>query len=552
MVLPPPPEMTGEQLVHQLASMKSRRANFDTQFQEVKDLLWPDGGDFTYQRSPGEKTNLEILDAHAVLYLEMGASVFETLLTPRTQRWHRLVADKPELMKIGRVKDWFEDATDQLFTFRNAHRARFASQIHEHWKSILAYGNANLFVRDLPTGGTSYRSTHIGQSWIDVDYDGVIDTIFYEYPLTARAACQRWKDKAPECAKNALSVDPATEHMYLHAVLPNPNYDAMKALPEHMAFVAYEVSLQDKRILERGGYHENPYMWSRYTVNSSEIYGRGAGMLVLPDIKTLQQMERTMLRTGQKVADPPLLAVDDGVLGRGDRKIRLGAGRITPGGLSPDGRPLIVPLNMPGRLDITYEMIQGRRDLIRRAFHVDFYELLVQDRVEMTATEVLQRSNEKGQLLAPVVGRQQSELLGPLIDREIKIAQRQRRLPPLPPELIEAQGEYKVEYESDATRMQKSAEVAAFSQTFANLLPFFEANPSALEVFKIDDAIRHVFEITGGRTSLTHTEDELKRMRQAQAEAEEERAALEALPGAAKGVRDLAEASAKAGRTRAA
>ncbi len=57
-------------------------------------------------------------------------------------------------------------------------------------------------------------------------------------------------------------------------------------------------------------------MWSRYTLNPSEINGRGPAMLVLPDIQTLQEMEKVFMRSGHKVADPPILAADDGV-GRG-------------------------------------------------------------------------------------------------------------------------------------------------------------------------------------------------------------------------------------------
>jgi hypothetical protein len=39
----------------------------------------------------------------------------------------------------------------------------------------------------------------------------------------------------------------------------------------------------------------------------------------------------------------------------------------------------------------------------------------------MTATEVIQRNEEKMRLLGPVLGRLQSELLKPLIDRVFNI-----------------------------------------------------------------------------------------------------------------------------------
>jgi len=534
-------DISAEELIGRLGSLKARRVNFDDQWQEVKDLVWPDSADFTQQRSPGEKTNTEIFDMTTAIALEQGAAAMETFLTPRTQRWHRLVPSNPNLRDDPQVKGWFEAASDVLFQFRNAPRSKFSSQMHEGWKALLAFGNNCVFVKELPTGGTAYRYTHIGSTWMDTDADDTVDTIFYEYRLTAKAACSRWKDKAPKCAKNALKATPFAEHTYLHAVVPNPDHNPERATPD--AFHAYEISVDDRVILEEGGYHEMPYMWSRYTVNPAEVYGRGPAMLVLPDIKTLQQMERVFLRSGQKVADPPLLAPNDGSIGRGNKRIQLGAGKITYGGVDAQGRPLLVPLHTGARLDINLEMANQRRQTIRSAFFLDFFEILVQDRVEMTATEVLERAREKGQLLSPIVGRQQTEMLGPMIEREIKIAQRQGKLPPLPPVLVEAKGEYDIEYESDATRMQKSTEVSALARALDAVAPFLEANPSLMGVWKQDAVIRHAYETMGGPSRLVTTSQEYEEVQAAQAQAEQEAAMVEAVPQVAKGMRDLSAAA---------
>ena len=41
------------------------------------------------------------------------------------------------------------------------------------------------------------------------------------------------------------------------------------------------------------------------------------------------------------VADPPLLSIDDGELGRGNRKVDMRSGGITYGGLDSSGRPTV-------------------------------------------------------------------------------------------------------------------------------------------------------------------------------------------------------------------
>ena len=55
------------------------------------------------------------------------------------------------------------------------------------------------------------------------------------------------------------------------------------------------------------------------------------------NIQTLQEMEKVFLRSGHKVADPPLLVSDDGVMGRGSKRIRVNPGGMNVGGLDAQG-----------------------------------------------------------------------------------------------------------------------------------------------------------------------------------------------------------------------
>lgn len=529
-------------LCERLGALKSTRYNFDNQWQEARDLLWPDTAGFTDRESPGEKTNLQIFDIDPAFALERGAAVLETFLTPRTQRWHRTRASDPKLNEFPRVKEWFESLDDQLFMMRNNPRARFDNNMHEGWKSLLMTGNACTYVYTQPNGNIGYRNIHIGSAWIDCDYDGTIDTVFYEYMLSAKAAVQRWGADAPKVARDCVGKNPYKEHRYLHVVMPNDRYVIGSKVVERARFVAWELCTDDKTVLEVSGYHEMPYIWSRYTVMPGEKYGRGPAMLCLPDIKTLNEMEKTFLRSGQKVADPPLLTVDDGELGRGEKRISLRAGGITVGGLDSQGRPMVSPLVTGARLDITHEMQQERRQRIRSAFFLDIWEILAQDRVQMTATEFLGRLREKGQLLSPVVGRQQSEKLGPLIEREIAMLQRMGRVDDLPPELLEAQGEYEIVYESDATRMQQAQQVEAFPRLFESLGPLFQANPSLLSIFKSYETITKSFEVLGGSSRLYATKAEWEKIQQALAQAEQEATLERQAPIAAQTLKDLAAA----------
>lgn len=533
--------MSAGEDIERLDKLKSQRANFDHLFQQSKDLIWPDGGDFNTRRSPGENTTRKIYDDTATLSVEKFAAAMEAFLTPRTQIWHRIRASDERLNKSPRVKAFFENGNDVILKMRNSPRARFYGQAHSIWKSLGTIGNGCMFVDEAKTGGSRYKFIPVGQAWIEMSFEDVADTIYYEYELTAKAAHQKWGDDAPEMVKKALEKNSLDTHKYVHLVRPNPNADPERADAEGMAFEAFDIAVDDKEYIgEKGGFEEFPYLWTRYTVNPAEIYGRGPGMLVLNSIKTLQEMQKTFLRAGHKVADPPLLVAHDGRLGRGSKRIRVAPGGLNFGAVNDQGRPLVVPLQTGARLDINMEMANQERERIREAMLNDLFDLYARDRVQMTATEVLERAKERGQLLTPVVGRQQSEFLGPLIEREIKIAQRQGLLGPLPEELVEAQGEYEIEYESDATRMQKSDEIAAFSRLQEVIAPLVAANPQLLAKFKGEQVIEHYSDDLGVPSSLINTEEEMKPIHDAQAKAAQTEQLNATIPAAAGAARDLA------------
>lgn len=535
-----------------LEKMKGFRKNFDTQWQEVKDLCWPDGDDFTTTRSPGEKTTVRLYDMTATAALEKFAAAMESFLIPRHLQWHGLRATNEDLMKEREVKEFFEQTTRLLFRARENPKARFYSQHHENLKSLGAYGSGCIFLDEAPSGrGLQYRHVPIGRLWIAANHLGVVDTVFHEYKLTAKAAAQKWPDTIPECVKRAMERGELMEEFtFLHVVHPNDlsKVDPMSVRGENMPYVAMDFCIDDKTLIpqpngdEKGGFHEMPYLYSRYTVNPAEIYGRGPLMLCLPDIKTLQEMEKTMLRSGHKVADPPLLVAHDGRLGRGARKIRLTPGGLNYGAVDESGRPKIIPLQTGARLDINLELMDRKRDTIYDFTLVKLFDILAKDRVEMTATEVLERSKEKGQLITPVVGRQQTELLSPMIERELNILGRQGLLPNLPDVLVEASGEYEIEYDTLATRMQQSDEVAAFQRLVEVFTPYATLDPTVFEVLQAEDAFRAFGEVMGIRSSLFKNEREMAEIRKQQAEQLAQQQQAEQLPGQAKAVKDISDA----------
>jgi hypothetical protein len=106
---------------------------------------------------------------------------------------------------------------------------------------------------------------------------------------------------------------------------------------------------------------------------------------------------------------------------------------LNKGGVNSDGKKLVDTLPV-GELQISKEMMDEERQLINDAFLVSLFQILTET-PQMTATEVIERTNEKGILIAPSMGRQGSEYLGTMIPRELDLMQQMGMLEPMPPKL---------------------------------------------------------------------------------------------------------------------
>ena len=536
-----------EDCLRRLRELESRRHNWDNHWQEVAERVWPAADEFLTVRAVGEKRSTKIFDATAALALEKFAAAMESMLTPRSQKWHTLRATNEDLNDDPAVKKWFEEVARIMFQARNSPKAGYYAQMHEGYKSLGAFGNACLFVDEPKNGaGVRYVQCHVGSVFIELDPARKVDTVYRKYTMSAKAAAQEWgEEKLPP--KVAVAYASPDNHFkqfeFVHVVAPREGRDMDRKNYEGMPWLSYHISIEDKAMVDEGGYEEFPYMYSRYTVNPTEMYGRSPAMLVLPAIKMAQEMQKTFIRSGHKIVDPPLLLHDDGVLGTGSKQVRLTPGGLNYGGVDAQGRPLVVPLQTGARLDITEGMLEKEREVINDAFLVTLFQILV-EQPQMTATEALIRAQEKGQLLAPTVGRQQSEMLGPQIHREFHILGRQGFLPPLPAVLAEAEGEYEITYESPAMRFQRSEELVGIQRTLEIAAPFAQADPSVLAIFKPDEVIRLAAEINGAPTDILRTPDEMEEIQAQQAQQAQQQQMMESMAQAAPAMKDMAQAQA--------
>ena len=163
----------------------------------------------------------------------------------------------------------------------------------------------------------------------------------------------------------------------------------------------------------------------------------------------------------------------------------------------------------------------------------------------MTATEVLARTREKGILLAPTLGTQQSEYLGPMIDRELDILARQGLLPPMPGILLEAQGDYNVQYDSPLSRAQRAEEASGLMRTVETALQVVNVtqNLESIDHFDWDTIIPEISQIQGVPPRWMKSKEDVQKIRIVRAQQQQQAQQAQAMPGEAAMLNAVSKAS---------
>ena len=513
-------------LLSRFDRLKTQRQNWESHWQEVADYMQPRKADVTKSRSKGDKRTELIFDSSPLQSVELLSASLHGMLTNPSTPWFSLKFKNEGMEGEDEAKAWLESATEVMYSAFN--QSNFQQEIFELYHDLITFGTAAMFIEEDDEDNLKFSTRHINEIYISENDKGRIDTVFRKFRISARAAIQKFGKVSTHIAVTAKK-DPYEEVEILHAVYPRSDFNPTKQDKENMPFESIYMDADSGDELSVSGFKEFPFVVPRYLKASHEIYGRSPAMTALPDVKMLNEMSKTIIKSAQKQVDPPLLVPDDGFL--------LPV-RTVPGGLNfyrAGTRDRIEPLNIGANNTLGLNMEEQRRNSIRNAFYVN--QLMMQDGPQMTATEVIQRNEEKMRLLGPVLGRLQSELLKPLIDRSFAILMR-RNLFAQPPEFLSGQ-DIEIEYVSPLAKAQKSTELSSIMRaieimgSLSNVAPVFDH-------INMDKLVRHLTSIVGVPQKILKPQSELNAERQEQAVQAQQQQQMQQLQQVAQAGRDIA------------
>lgn len=516
-----------EKLVQEWGYLVNRRRLYEPVWIELAEFTQPRKSSIigtTGYVSPGQSQTDRLLDSTAVHANELLAASMQGSLTSSALKWFGL---RLRGVRLAQDHDWMVwlDLVSEIM-YDNFRQSNFPSEVHETYLDLGAFGTGCLFMDEADPepgggfGGLNFTAIPPGTFAISEDKAGRVNRVFRDVRMSAWAIAEKWPKTVGQCKNvmGALKTDATQEFSIIHAVYPRNDYNPYSKSKKGtaMAWASCWVEPEHKVLLGEGGFQENPYAVPRWAKASGETYGRGPGYTALPDTKTLNKLVELKLRALAKAVNPPLLVRDEGVIG---------AVRLIPGGLTHvRDMEAVKELVQAGRYDVESMEEEKLQTAIRRVFFSD--QLQMQEGPQMTAYEVQVRYELMQRLLGPTLGRLESELLNPVIERCFWIMYRRGQFPPMPKSLKDFLKQNKqsfdIEYEGPLARAQRLAESVAVQRFFQVVLPLAEADEGVLDVVDLDATVKFYAESLAVPARILRSDEQKENLRQARVQAQDE------------------------------
>ena len=497
-------------LKNDLARLVEKRSNWEIHWQEVADYMLPRKADITLERPKGDKRHTVIYDGTAIHSLELLASSLHGMLTSSVNRWFALRFKENSVNENDEAREWLEDVLDKMYIAIS--RSNFQQEVFETYFDLIAFGTSCLQIEEDKDDIIRFSSRHIKEIYISEDAKGMVNCIYRRFKMSAKATVEKFGiDNVSLKTVNIFKKAPFDDIDLVHVVKPRDIYNPKKMDKQNMPFSSIYFEYDSGHIISQGGFKEFPYVVPRYLKASNELYGRSPGMNALPDVKVLNKMVEVGMKAAQKQVDPPLLVPDDSML----MPIRMSPGSINY--YRSGTRDRIETLNIGANNPLGLNMEQQRREAISQTFHVD--QLLITENRNMTATEVVQRNEEKMRILGPVLGRLQSELLQPMIIRIFNIMLRNNLLPDAPEILLNQ--EIDVEYVSPMAQAQRGQELSSIVRGLELFGQIGQVAP-VNDYIDPQGLVKHLIKILGLPARMIRSDSEVEELAQQKAEAQQQ------------------------------
>jgi len=532
-----------------------RQRNWDSLYQQCKDVVWPNSNDFTVTRQPGSYLVELIYDSTAPWANNQFANGMHAAVANPFEQWFQIRLHNEKLNEDPEVLAWGEQVTDLISNCYTNPQANHKQSLHSYFLSIGCLGTATVCQEwDEDIDSPVFSCIPLCNTWISEDDKGRINKVYRRVQWTKRQAIERFgkENLPPKLSDEKIPLD-GPKNDFIHCVEPreerNPKGKGSKDMRFKSVWIYIGGSLvgggggspaahDEPFICWEGGYRTFPYHTGRWEVIEGEQYARSCAMTALPTVRILNQNEKIALRADQKNTDPAMIAPHDAFMSQLDQ---------TPGAVnyydSSLGLPTDAfrPLSPPVSLTTSNERQEERRSVVKEIFYADLGSIPFKKERQTTA-EIQAQQDSILRNIAPLVGRQEAELLGPMIMRTYDLLTQWGKIPPHP---IKIKGkQLKIVYVSRAAQAIKSGKLGALRSFITEtVVPMAQVAPEVKDSVDMDEVVAESAYLSGVTRKIFRTPQEVAAIRKDRAEQQQQQQQLQAAESASTSLKNVGQAA---------
>jgi len=502
------------------------KSTFDNQvgskLREVRDYILPELGCFegeSRQDGTGDKRAQKVIMSTAQLANRTLATGFMSGLTPPAQKWFRWLPSDSSKTELSGVSKWFSDVERTMYQVLA--QSNFYDVMGAAYTELGPFGLFDVLMSEDDEDVVRFTHFPIGSFYWSLNSRGRVDTVCWSVNFTARQIKEKYGENKMSSKCKSLYEKNSNEIVTCyHFVMPRKDYNIDAVDNKNLPFASYVIESSapdDEGFLEESGYEEFPHLCAHWFQYGQDVYSPTCpGIDTIPDILQLQQQAKAMIKGAHLTLFPPM-------------KVPSGySGRLN---LMPSAQNQ-VDVSDPASYGPLYQInpavfgpIKQWTDevvvpTIEAHFFKDIFRMFTgENRSGVTATEIIERRQEKMLEMGPVVQRLQNTVLDPLLSRLFSILFRKNLLPE-PPEAI--QGDVlNIEYLSLLAQAQKSADrnsimgIVEFAGSVANVYP------EIMDKLDLDQAVDEMAQNLGTPSGVVASDDQVAMVREQRLKAQQ-------------------------------
>jgi len=491
---------------------------FTTLIQSVRELFNPDAATLRIQAQKGAKLHKRrIADIGTLFKNDYTAGIVSEMITSGDQWFEYYVNDatQDEYDILGKLTE---------LTMDSINHSNFVSEFALAVASSCEDGTVCQY-SERYTGEEKIRDSAVpfGNFWFARDYYGEADTVWIKKTTTAGALVERFglKNVSENC-KNKFEENPDQDIDIICYCAKREERDALKKDIDNKKYVVLTYEMGDEaHLLEKGG--SDYQKFAVYAVRRSRTESLGRGPCI-DAVCTMAEIEEGMkaIRRAVTINTVPFLGVPASqgqnaykIIDEKDAYFRI----LLYKDVGISGHPPHQIISQ-AKVEDGESWIKYLSDTMRQLFFLDYFNPL-QDRRNMTASEMRERVQKSHQMVSQIVTPLENDLLNKLLQMRFYQLAEAGKFEDFgsKDELLEQfGGRLKIRYKSRLSNAQKRIRLLAEREALGFLVEFSQGLPAPemqVELMASIDTIKlpkEIFEGTNAPMEMLRKRTDVKKI----------------------------------------